>query len=68
MSTLTDYMQRAGVQSRRELSRLTGIAHTTMDSIFDHPSSARGYQLAAIMQALGLTQDELIGLITRGGR
>ena len=68
MSTLTDYMQRAGVRSRRELSKLTGIAHTTMDAIFDHPSSARGYQLAAIMQALGLTQDELIGLITRGGR
>lgn len=67
MTALTEYMQRAGVRSQRELSRLTGIKHATLDGIARHPASARGYQLAAIMQALGLSQDELIGLITKGG-
>ena len=61
--TLTDYMQRAGVRSQRELSRLTGIKHATLDGIVRHPANARGYQLVSIMQALGLSQDEVVGLI-----
>ena len=61
---LTTYMRRAGIRSRRELSKLTGIAHSTLDDIFKHPARAHGYQLAVIMQVCGLTPQETISLIT----
>jgi lambda repressor-like predicted transcriptional regulator len=63
--TLTAYMHRAGIRSRRELSAITGIAHSTLDDIFKHPARARGYQLAAIAQACGMSDQETVGLITR---
>jgi len=62
--TLDAYMHRAGIQSRRELSRMTGIAHSTLDGIFEHPRCARGYQLAEIMRVCGLSAQETINLIT----
>ena len=66
-ATLTTYMRRAGIRSRRELSSRTGIAHSTLDDIFKYPARARGYQLAVIMQVCGLSADETVNLITEGG-
>lgn len=65
-ATLTTYMHRAGFRSRRELASQTGIAHSTLDDIFKHPARARGYQLAAIMAACGMSPEEAIDLIKGG--
>jgi hypothetical protein len=64
-ATLTTYMHRAGIRSRRELSAITGIAHSTLDDIFKYPARARGYQLAAIAEACGMSSTETGELITR---
>ena len=61
---LTAIMQRAGIRSRRELSRLTGIAHSTLDEIFAHPASARGYQIRGIVDACGMSDREAIEVFT----
>ena len=66
-NSLTDYMRRAGIRSRRELSAITGIAHSTLDDIFKHPTRARGYQLAGIAEACGMTSEE-IGNLIKGGK
>lgn len=63
--TLDSYMLRAGFRSRRELSRHTGIAHATLDDIFKYPARARGYQIAAIADACGMTSEEIGDLIRR---
>jgi hypothetical protein len=65
---LTEYMHRAGIASRRELARLTGIAHSTLDDIFAHPMTARGYQLQSIADACGMTSTDIGELILRGGQ
>ena len=64
-TTLTAYMHRAGIRSRRELSAITGIAHSTLDDIFKYPARARGYQLAAIADACGMSSTETGDLITK---
>lgn len=61
--SLTAYMLRAGIRSRRELSAITGIAHSTLDDIFKYPARARGYQLAGIAEACGMTSEEIGNLI-----
>ena len=66
-SSLKTYMQRAGIRSRRELSRLTGIAHSTLDEIFAHPASARGYQIRGILEACGMSDKEVIEVFTGRG-
>lgn len=63
--TLDSYMLRAGFRSRRELSLHTGIAHSTLDDIFKYPARARGYQIAAIADACGITSEEIGDLIRR---
>jgi len=63
--TLDSYMLRAGFRSRRELSLHTGIAHSTLDDIFKYPARARGYQIAAIADACGMSDQEVGGLIRR---
>lgn len=65
--SLTAYMLRAGIRSRRELSAITGIAHSTLDDIFKYPARARGYQLAGIAEACGMTSEE-IGNLIKGGK
>lgn len=65
--TITDYMNRAGISSRRELSRRTGIAHSTLDYIIAHPSRARLYQIASIAEVCGMNSTEVGELITEGG-
>lgn len=62
---LTTYMLRAGFRSKRELSLHTGIAHSTLDDIFKYPARARGYQIAAIAEACGMTSEEIGDLIRR---
>ena len=64
---LTAIMQRAGIRSRRELSRLTGIAHSTLDEIFAHPASARGYQIRGIVEACGMSDTEAVTVFTERG-
>lgn len=63
---LKQYMRRAGVGSRRELSELTGIPSRTLDRIFEYPRQARGFQLDAIGTALNLTDAETRNLIRKG--
>ena len=53
------YMLRAGIRSRRELSRLTGIAPTTLSDIFSHPSTIRAYTMARIADTLGMSSEEV---------
>ena len=65
--TLRDYMRRAGIKSRRELSELTGIPTRTLDRIFDYPRQARGFQIDAIGTVLGLTDTETRDLIRKMG-
>lgn len=65
--TLRDYMRRAGIKSRRELSELTGIPSRTLDRIFNYPRQARGFQIDAIGTALGLSDTETRDLIRKGG-
>lgn len=62
--TLTTCMERAGIRSRRELSRMTGIAHSTLDDIFAHPSLARGYQIRNIAEACGMSDEEAVTIFT----
>lgn len=57
--TITQYMIRAGIPSRRELSRRTGIAHSTLDDIFAHPSRARLYQIASIAEVCRMNKAEV---------
>lgn len=64
--TITGYMTRAGIQSRRELSRRTGIAHSTLDDIIAHPGRARAYQLASIAEACRMNSTEVGDLIREG--
>lgn len=61
---LTVCMNRVGIRSRRELSRLTGIAHSTLDDIFAHPSLARGYQIRMIAEACGLSDEKAMTIFT----
>ena len=53
------YMLRAGIRSRRELSRLAGIAPTTLTDIFKHPATARTYTLARIADVCGMSCEEV---------
>lgn len=53
------YMLRAGIRSRRELSRLAGIAPTTLTDIFKHPGTARAYTLAKIAKVCGMDSTEV---------
>lgn len=64
-SPLTTYMARAGIRSNRELSRLTGINHGTIDNIVHHPTNARGFQIREIARVCGLTDEEAITVFTR---
>ena len=65
--TITQYMNRAGIESRRELSRRTGIAHSTLDDIIAHPGRARAYQLKSIAEACRMNSTEVGDLITEEG-
>lgn len=65
MDGLSKYMLRAGIQSRRELSRITGIPHATLDAIFKHPEVARGYQMAQIAAACSMSCEEIGSVIRR---
>lgn len=67
--SLTTYMIRAGIRSNRELSRLTGINHGTVDNIVRHPTNARGFQIREIVRVCGLTDEEAITVFThrKGG-
>ena len=63
--TLRDYMRRAGIKSRKELSQQTGIPPRTLDRIFDNPRQGRGHQLDSIFTACGMTAEEARNLIRR---
>ena len=58
-TTLTTYMRRAGFRSRRELAAMTGIPPSTLDDIFRHPQTVRGYLLKEIASACGMTAEEV---------
>lgn len=64
-STMKHYMRRAGIKSRRELSELTGIPSRTLDRLFVNPRQAKGFQLDALAQAMGLTDTETVTLIRK---
>lgn len=66
--TILDYMKRAHIGGNRELSRLTGIAHSTMDRIVKDPKRATGKQLYEIAIWCGLSCEELGQLIMKGGK
>ena len=63
--TIIDYMNRAGIDSRRELSRRTGIAHSTLDAIIADPNRARVYQMASIADACRMSSSEVGELVRR---
>ena len=65
VTKLTNYMQRAGIKSNRELSSLTGIKHATLDLIVKNPTRARGYQIRAIAGACGMSDGETVEVFTR---
>lgn len=65
---LRGYMKRAHIGGNRELSRLTGIAHSTMDRIVKDPTRATGKQLRKIAYFCGISCEELGTLIMKGGK
>lgn len=67
-TALTTYMHRAGYRSARELSRMTGIPSKTLDRIIKDPGRARGFQLAAIGEACGMSAEQLGNLIQERGK
>lgn len=64
-AALTIYISRAGFRSVRELSRMTGIPSKTLDRIVKDPRRARGFQLAAIGEACGMSAEQVGKLILR---
>lgn len=64
-TALTTYISRAGFRSVRELSRMTGIPSKTLDRIVKDPRRARGFQLAAIGDACGMSAEQIGQVIQR---
>lgn len=64
-TALTTYISRAGFRSVRELSRMTGIPSKTLDRIVKDPRRARGFQLAAIGEACGMSAEQVGRVILR---
>lgn len=56
-SLLETYRHRSGL-SVRELSEMTGIPTATLNRIIRYPRNARGFQIAAICEALGMSWEE----------
>ena len=56
-SQLENYRHRSGL-SIRELSEMTGIPTATLNRIIKYPRNARGFQIAAICEALGMSWEE----------
>lgn len=63
-SALTTYLDEAGI-SNRELSRMTGIPHSTLDRIIAYPGRGKGDQLVKICQYAGISW-EAMGSILEG--
>lgn len=66
-NSLTQYMDRAGIRSNRELARLTGIPAKTVDRIVEDPNRARVHQIGAVVKVCGMSWDELGQILRERG-
>ena len=65
-SAMTTYLDEAGI-SARELSRMTGIPHSTLDRIIAYPGRGKGDQLVKICQYAGISWETMGNILRKEG-